>query len=89
MASDLVIQITENCDGETTVYWQDQDNAACDLDTRAKRGPESDARRPSVSLANYQTNNQFRVFRCLPEVEAFADSWVNKVTGRSKRLGQT
>ena len=88
--SDLVIQIAENCDGETTVYWHDQGNALATWTPERNVVLSRMHVDQAISLANYLNQQPIPgVSGHLPEVEAFSDSWVNEVTGRSKRLGQT
>ena len=88
--SDLVIQIAENCDGETTVYWHDQGDALAAWTPGRNVVLSRMHVDQAISLANYLDQQPIPgVSGHLPEVEAFSDSWVNEVTGRSKRLGQT
>ena len=88
--SDLVVQITDNCDGETTVYWHEQDNALATW-TPGRNVVLSRMRADqAVSLASYLSQQSLQgVSGHLPEIEAFADHWVNGVEGRSRRLDQT
>ena len=88
--SDLVIQITDNCDGETTIYWHDEGHALATWTPQRHIVLSRMQSSKAVSLAESLSDQALPgISGHLPEVQTFAKTWVNKVQGRSKRLDQT
>ncbi len=88
--SDLVIQITDNCDGETTVYWHEQGDALATWTPGRNIVLSRMHVDQAVGLAKYLSQQSIPgVSGHLPEIEAFSDGWINEAKGRTKRLDQT
>jgi len=88
--SDLVIQITDNCDGKTKIFWLDQGYALAtwtpERNVVLSRMLPMHAERLALYLKDQPL---LGVSGHLPEVEAFAEAWVNASSNRSRRLDQT
>ena len=88
--SDLVIQITDNCDGETSVYWDDQGAALATWTPQRNvilsRMQPGQAERLAQHLRGQPL---LGVSGHLPEVESFVATWTQAAGDQGKRLDQT